>query len=76
MCIESGLFESGGDYLEVFDYEHSNFEVRFIAIGAIGPGLIMVVYTEREEDITRIIGARFANKNEQTLCRSHMEQLR
>ena len=69
-----GLFESGVDYLEIFDYEHADFEDRFIAIGPIGRGLVMVVYTEREEDVTRIIGARFANKNEQTLYRSHMEQ--
>ncbi|MBW2714014.1 MAG: BrnT family toxin [Deltaproteobacteria bacterium] len=37
-------------------------------------GLIVVVYTEREEDVIRIIGARLANKNEQSLYRSHMDQ--
>ncbi len=68
------LVESETDYLEIFDSEHSDFEDRFIAIGPIGRGLVMVVYTEREEDITRIIGARLANKNEQALYRSHMEQ--
>ncbi len=71
-----GLFESGVDYLEIFDSEHSDFKYRFIAIGPIRRGLIVVVYTEREEDITRIIGARFANKNEQLLYRSHMDQYR
>ena len=71
-----GLFESGVDYLEIFDYEHSDCEDRFIAIGPIGRGLVMVVHTEREEDVTRIIGARFANQNEQTLYSSHMEQQR
>ena len=70
------LFESGTGYLEIFDSEHSDFEDRFIAIGPIGRGLVMIVYTEREEDITRIIGARFANKNEQLLYRSHMDQYR
>lgn len=70
------LFESTVDYLEIFDSEHSDFEDRFIAIGPIGRGLIVVVYTEREEDVTRIIGARLANKNEQSLCRSHMDQYR
>jgi uncharacterized DUF497 family protein len=69
-----GLFERRVDYLEIFDSEHSDFEDRFIAIGPIRRGLIVVVYTEREEDITRIIGARFANKNEQLLYRSHMDQ--
>jgi uncharacterized DUF497 family protein len=70
------LFESGTGYLEIFDSEHSDLEDRFIAIGPIERGLVMVVYTEREEDITRIIGARFANKNEQLLYRSHMDQYR
>ncbi len=71
-----GLFESRADYLEIFDSEHSDFEDRFIAIGPIRRGLVVVVYTEREEDITRIIGARLANKNEQSLYRSHMDQYR
>ena len=70
------LFESTVDYLEIFDSEHSDFEDRFIAIGPIGRGLIVVVYTEREEDVTRIIGARLANKNEQSLYRSNMDQYR
>ena len=69
-----GLFESRVDYLEIFDSEHSDFEDRFIAIGPIGRGLVVVVYTEREDDVTRIIGARFANKNEQSLYRSNMDQ--
>jgi uncharacterized DUF497 family protein len=68
------LFESAVDYLEIFDSEHSDSEDRFIAIGPIGRGLVVVVYTEREDDVTRIIGARFANKNEQSLYRSKMDQ--
>ncbi len=67
------LFESG-DYLEIFDAEHSELEDRFIAIGPIARGLVLVVYTEREEDIIRIIGARLANKREQALYRSHMDR--
>ncbi len=70
------LFESNVDYLEIFDSDHSDFEDRFIAIGPIRRGLVVVVYTEREEGIIRIIGARFANKNEQSLGRSHMDQNR
>ena len=70
------LFESEVDYLEIFDSEHSDFEDRFIAIGPIRRGLIVVVYTEREENIIRIIGARLANKNEQSIYRLHMEQNR
>lgn len=70
------LFESGIDYLEIFDSEHSDIEDRFIAIGPIERGLAVIVYTEREEDTIRIIGARWANKREQSLYRSYMEQHR
>ena len=70
------LFESEVDYLEIFDSEHSDFEDRFIAIGPIEQRLVVVVYTQREEDIIRIIGARWANKREQSLYRSYMEQYR
>ena len=68
------LFESGSDYLEIFDVEHSEFEDRFIAIGPIDRGLVVVVYTEREEDLIRIIGARLANKREQVLYRSYRDR--
>ena len=70
----SGLFGPENDYLEIFDSGHSDFEDRFIAIGPISRGLIVVVYTEREENVTRIIGARLANRNEQSMYRSYMEQ--
>ena len=68
------LFESEIDYLEIFDSEHSDFEDRFIAIGPIEQRLVVVVYTQREEDIIRIIGARWANTREQSLYRSYMDQ--
>ena len=68
------LFESGADYLEIFDAEHSESEDRFIAIGPIDRGLVVVVYTEPEEDVIRIIGARLANKREQALYRSHRDR--
>ena len=70
------LFESSDDYLEIFDAEHSEAEERFIAIGPIDRGIVVVVYTEREENVIRIIGARFANKREQALFRSHMDMYR
>ncbi len=68
------LFESGAEYLEIFNAEHSEFEDHFIAIGPIDRGLVVVVYTEREEDLIRIIGARLANNREQALYRSQMDQ--
>ncbi len=68
--------ESGEDYLEIFDADHSHIEDRFIAIGPVDRGIVVVVYTERDEDRIRIIGARFANKREQDFYRSHMDQYR
>jgi uncharacterized DUF497 family protein len=58
-------------YLEIFDPEHSETEDRFIAIGLIGRGLIVVVWTQSEEDTTHIISARFATKREQKLYESY-----
>ena len=46
--------------MEIFDAAHSDNEDRFIAIGEIGRGIAVVVYTEREKDLIRIIGARDA----------------
>jgi uncharacterized DUF497 family protein len=71
----SELFSSGDDYLEIFDDAHSVTEDRFIGIGPIRRGLIVVVWTERDEETIRIIGARWATKPEQTLYRSHMDQI-
>ncbi len=70
------LFESGEDYLVIFGAEHSKAEDRFIAIGPIDRGIVVVVYTEREEHLVRLIGARFATKHEQALFRSHMDMYR
>jgi uncharacterized DUF497 family protein len=70
----SELFRSGADYLEIFDDAHSEAEDRFIAIGPIRRGLVLIVWTERDEDIIRIIGARWATKHEQDLYRAHLEE--
>ena len=69
----STLFSSGVDYLEVFDVEHSDHEERFIAIGPIRRGLVLVVWTERVEDTIRIISARWASNRERELYRRHAE---
>jgi uncharacterized DUF497 family protein len=71
----SELFRSGVDYLEQFDDDHSDVEDRFIAIGPIRRGLVMVVWTERDGDVVRIISARWATGNEQTLFRSYIRRL-
>ena len=67
------LFESGESYLEIFDAEHSEFEDRFIAIGPIERGVVVVVFTERDEDVIRIIGARIASKREEALYLSETD---
>jgi uncharacterized DUF497 family protein len=71
----SELFRSGRDYLEIFDDEHSTTEDRFIALGPIRRGLVLVVWTERDEGIVRIISARWATRQERDLYRSFMGQL-
>lgn len=57
-----------------WDDAHSQVEDRFIAIGEIDRGIVVVVYTEREDDLIRIIGARFATKREQERYREHKGQ--
>ena len=63
------LFTGGEEYLEIYDEKHSEDEDRFIAIGSIARGIIVVVYTERTEDLIRIISARLASKKEIRLFR-------
>lgn len=70
------LFQSGQDYLEIFDAAHSQDEDRFIAIGEIHRGVAVVIYTERAEDTFRIIGARMATNRERDRYREYMDQYR
>jgi uncharacterized DUF497 family protein len=58
------LFVSGVDYLEIWDEEHSVDEDRFIAIGPIARGVVVVVFTERVDDVLRLISARAATNQE------------
>jgi uncharacterized protein len=67
------LFASGTDYLEIFDEAHSEFEDRFIAIGSVARGLVLVVWTERDDDVYRIISARWANEREQALYQAYKD---
>ena len=60
----SKLFEDRSDYIEIFDESHSADEDRFIAIGRIAKGIIVVVYIEKTLDLIRIISARKATKQE------------
>lgn len=68
------LFEGGADFLEIFDEEHSVVEERFIAVGPITRGVVLVVWTEPEEDMVRVISARMATRRERRLYHMYMEQ--
>ena len=68
------LFESGQNYLEIYDSEHSIGEERFIAIGEIQQGVVLVVFTEHDEETIRIIGAQFATKREQQRHKNYMDR--
>jgi len=69
-------FQWNNEYLEIFDADHSEDEDRFIAIGPIARGLIVVIYTEPEEGVVRMISAREATRREQALFRDRMERNR
>ena len=53
------------EYIEMYDFEHSVDEDRYIAIGRVGD-IIFVVFTERKDRI-RIISARLATESERSL---------
>jgi hypothetical protein len=67
------LFLSGADYLEIFDEQHSEEEDRFIAIGPIRRGIVVIAWTEREGEPVRLVSARWASKREQDLYYESME---
>lgn len=72
----SELLISGTDHLEMFDDVHSDDEDRFISIGPIRRGLVLVVWTERDDDRIRIISAPWATRREQALFRAHLRRSR
>ena len=53
------------NYIEMFDFEHSIDEDRYIAIGMV-KDILFVVFTERKEKI-RIISARLATEEERRI---------
>ena len=60
----SKLFQGRADFVEFFDKSHSVDEDRFIAIGPIVKGIVVVVYIEKSLDLIRIISARKATSKE------------
>ena len=67
----SELFSNGEDFLEVYDAANSIDEDRFIAIGSTSSGVLVVVYTERREDVIRILSARKASRAEQQRLKNY-----
>lgn len=70
----SALFTSGVEYLEIFDEVHSTTEDRFIAVGPVARGVLVVVFTEQAADTIRIISARAATPGEIDLYLEHLEK--
>ena len=70
------VFEVEDACLEFFDEEHSDLEERFITIGPIDQGIVLVVWTERAEGAIRVISARPATPQERRLYQHHLETSR
>ena len=69
------LFSTDAPVLEVYDVHHSETEDRFKSIGPIRRGLVLV-WTERSDDLVRIISAWWATKGEEQLYIDYVESLR
>lgn len=69
----SEIFQRDNDYLEIYDEEHSEDEERLIAVGPIRRGVVVVSYTERPDDVIRLISARPATKKEVQLFHQYFE---
>jgi uncharacterized DUF497 family protein len=70
------ISQTGLDSLETHDESHSGEEDRFLAVGRIGRGVIVVVDTERDDDVLRIVSARMAKANERRRYEEHEEAKR
>jgi uncharacterized protein len=70
------LFTTDAPVLEVFDVDHSETEDRFKSIGPIRRGLVLVVWTERADDLVRVISAWWATKTEEQMYAEYLENLR
>ena len=67
----SELFSCEVDCLEIYDELHSLEEDRFIAVGRFRRGVIVVAYTERQDEVIRIMSARTATRKERDLFESY-----
>jgi uncharacterized protein len=62
--VASKLLTHDEPRLEIYDDRHSQEEDRFVAIGRIAQGIIVVIYAEPSDDLMRLISARFATRRE------------
>jgi uncharacterized DUF497 family protein len=69
------LFTTDAPVLEVYDVDHSESEDRFKSIGPVMRGLVLVVWTERSDDLVRIISAWLATTSEQQLYAEYLENV-
>ena len=65
------LLDTDESRLDIFDEEHSAQEARFISIGPVRRGLVLVVWTERDDAQVRLISARWATVRERDLYQSY-----
>ena len=61
--------------LEIYDEGHSDDEERFIGIGPIRAGIVVIIYTERSDDVVRLISARRATEKEVNLFHQYFEEI-
>lgn len=50
--------------IEKYDASHSDDEDRWLTIGMVYPAVLVVIYTERHNEVIRLISARQANEHE------------
>ena len=70
------VFTTDAPVLEIYDVDHSETEDRFKSIGPIRRGLVLVVWTERSDDLVRVISAWWATKGDERLYAEYVENLR
>jgi uncharacterized DUF497 family protein len=67
------VFAAGVVAFPRLDVEHDDVEERFQTLGPTSRRLVLVVWTERHDDVIRIISARPATRAERALYREFVE---
>lgn len=68
------IFEVDTARLEIWDEAHSVGEDRFVAIGPVGNRILVVVFTEPQEEVVRLLSARRATSREIALYMAAMRE--